>query len=250
MGTLWALNQLKEYSVHATDGKIGHVSEFYFEDEKWKIRYLVADTGQWLPGRKVLLSPVALKEPDWDNREFPVSITKQQIKTSPDINTDIPVARQHELELHRHYGWEFYLGGEAMIGNPEMVPFIESLSEKLANINGKEFDAHLRSTRIITGFQLQATDGTCGRITDFIAETGMWKIRYLVIDLHGLISGKKVFIAPELITKISVEDKKVYVDAERGKIKNSPAFSERACITKVYEEKIYDHYSMPYYWLK
>jgi hypothetical protein len=245
MGTLWALNQVKGYSVHATDGKIGHISGFYFEDEKWKIRYVFVDIGQWLPGRKVLISPIALKEPDWDKRELPVSITKQQVKTSPDINTDEPVARQHEIELHRHFGWEFYLGGEAMIGNPEMVPYLESLSGRLANINGKPFDPHLRSTRIVTGFQVQATDGPSGQIADFIAETDVWKIRYLVVDVHAVASGKKVLIAPEWTSNISWEDKKVYVEVPGEKIKNSPAFTEKAGSTGGYEEKLFDNLNMP-----
>lgn len=113
-----SLNELVGYAVHTAEGNIGHVKEFYFDDAQWVIRYLVVDLGKWLSGRKVLIAPQALQTPDWKNKLFPVALTKEQIRTSPDIDTDKPVARQHEVELHRHYGWEVYWGAEALLGDP------------------------------------------------------------------------------------------------------------------------------------
>lgn len=54
---LRSMNDLENYTIRATDGTIGHVTDFYFDDERWVIRYLVVDTGSWLASRKVLISP-------------------------------------------------------------------------------------------------------------------------------------------------------------------------------------------------
>ena len=63
-------------TVVANDGDIGKVHDFYFHDDTWIIRYLVVDTGHWLPGRKVLITPSALGKPDWDALTFPVALTR------------------------------------------------------------------------------------------------------------------------------------------------------------------------------
>lgn len=62
---LRSIEELRGYTIGAIDGDIGSVDDFYFDDERWAVRYLVADTGGWLGGRKVLITPPALREPDW-----------------------------------------------------------------------------------------------------------------------------------------------------------------------------------------
>ncbi len=83
---------------------------FFFDDTNWAIRYLVVDTGRWLPGRKVLIAPTALGRPDWQGRVFPLNLTKDQVRSSPDIDTDRPVSRQREAELRKYYDWAPYWG--------------------------------------------------------------------------------------------------------------------------------------------
>jgi hypothetical protein len=107
---LRSIISLTGYTIEATDGDIGHVRDLYFDDRSWIIRYLVVDTGTWLPGRKVLISPAALGRPNWQSEKFPVGLTKNQVKNSPDIDTTKPVSRQHEAELHLHYDWPPYWG--------------------------------------------------------------------------------------------------------------------------------------------
>jgi sporulation protein YlmC with PRC-barrel domain len=104
------INSLIGYSIEATDGKIGTVKDFYFDDETWTIRYLVVETGNWLSGRKVLISPVALIKKNWSNGLIPVNLTKEQIQNSPDIDTDKPVSRQQEAMLNQHHFLEKLLG--------------------------------------------------------------------------------------------------------------------------------------------
>jgi hypothetical protein len=87
---LRTLADLQDYSI----GAIGHVKDFYFDDQAWVIRYFVVETGTWLSSRKVLISPLGLDKPNWPARLLSVSMTRQQIKDGPDIDTHKPVTRQ------------------------------------------------------------------------------------------------------------------------------------------------------------
>jgi uncharacterized protein YrrD len=53
---------LKGFAIHATDGELGAVSDLYFDDDSWTIRYLTVDTGGWLGGRRVLISPISVSD--------------------------------------------------------------------------------------------------------------------------------------------------------------------------------------------
>ncbi len=103
---LQGLTHLINWNLDAKDGEIGKVEDFYFDDQTWAVRYLVVRTGGWLSGRKVLISPTVVIGNSWDLGLFPVSITKEQVRDSPDINTDKPVSRQHEAELAVYYSWQ------------------------------------------------------------------------------------------------------------------------------------------------
>jgi hypothetical protein len=90
------------FRIEATDGAIGEVDDFYFDEETWTLRYLVADTGRWLPSKRVLIAPEAFDELNWAMERFPVKLTQDQVKNSPDIAEDLPVSRQWETDLHTY----------------------------------------------------------------------------------------------------------------------------------------------------
>ena len=108
------LDSLIGFTIGGTDGEIGKVKEFYFDDESWTIRYLIVETGSWLFGRKVLLSPHAVVKSDWAQETFEVDLTMEQIKNSPLTDTDKPVSRQHEMDLYAYYPWGGYYWGGGM----------------------------------------------------------------------------------------------------------------------------------------
>jgi sporulation protein YlmC with PRC-barrel domain len=50
------LRDLEHWTVLSSDGHdLGTIQDFYFDDERWTIRYVVVKTGRWLTGRTVLL---------------------------------------------------------------------------------------------------------------------------------------------------------------------------------------------------
>ncbi|MGA9042406.1 MAG: PRC-barrel domain-containing protein [Terriglobales bacterium] len=211
--------------IRATDGDLGKVHEFYFDDAAWTIRYMVAETGNWLLGRKVLISLVALGKPDWEAQLFSVNLSCTQVRNSPDIDTERPVYRQYEEEIHKYYDWPVYWqGGYGGMLGITPFPLFEDPSPQGAPESQRNDDPHLRSTRHVKGYHIHATDGEIGHVEDFIVDDENWAIQHLVVDTGNWLPGKKVFIAPAWIKKVNWTDSSVYLDRSREAVKTSPEF--------------------------
>ncbi|HVL58179.1 MAG TPA: PRC-barrel domain-containing protein [Burkholderiaceae bacterium] len=118
-------SELTGFTVAGSDGDVGTLEDLYFDDTKWAVRHFVVDAGGWLTGRKVLLSPRAAVAIDWDSRRLTLDLTKRQIEDSPDIDTDKPVSRQHEVLLYDYYGYPYYWSGPYLWGDagfPAIMP--------------------------------------------------------------------------------------------------------------------------------
>lgn len=219
------LQNLKEFygaKLAAADGDIGKIKDFYFDDESWVVRYLVADTGSWLTGRLVLLSPHALGRFDQVAKVLPVDLTRKQIEDSPSIETEKPVSRQYEVDYYRHYGWPAYWYGGGMwgIGGLPVVPMPPLKEAVDASMRERhEDDPHLRSAKAVTGYDLQATDGSVGAVTSFMVDDKSWSVGQLVVEAGHWYSGKEILIPPARITRISYEESKVYVDLTLADLK-------------------------------
>lgn len=242
------VKRLQGFTIGATDGEIGKVEEFYFDDETWTIRYLIVKTGGWLSGRRVLIAPVALKQPDWEKKIFPVNLTKEQIKNSPDIDTEKTVSRQQEIELYDHYAWPYFgragtgfYGGMGMPGMMDSrIPLEDVIAER--HFKDKPANPHLRSTDEVRGYYIHATDGNIGDVEDFIINDKTWSISYLIVDTGKWFPGKKVILSPKWVKKVKWEDSSVYVDIPMAAIKNSPEYDPSVPVDTSYEDKLNNHY--------
>lgn len=240
---------LAGYSLHGLDGEIGKVVEFYFDDQHWAIRYLVVNTGNWLTGKQVLLSPYALGTIDTDSKYIRVALTKQQIEESPSLDTDKPVSRQFELDYYAYYGWPMYWSGRSMWGESPNLIRDPALWRKPVDAEDA-MDPNLRSMKEVSGYAIHATDGEIGHADDFIIDTESWAIRYLVIDTQNWWPGKHVLVAPQWINRINWGESTVFVDLSRDSIKNSPEYEENALLTREYEVHLHHHYNLKGYWIK
>jgi hypothetical protein len=239
-------------AVHATDGELGTVKEFYFDDENWAIRYLVVETGGWLLGRQVLISPISVTRVDWENKRVDVALTKKQVEHSPNIDTDQPISRQHEADYSGYYGYNYYWGGPFMWG-PAYFPM--DLTRKSSVEVAKEkdrresADSHLRSSKNVTGYHVEATDGGIGHIESFVVDDERWAIRYLEVATRNWLPGKKVLVAPTWILRVSWLDSKLYSLLSREEIKSAPEYLVSRPLMREYENQLYAHYGHPPYWL-
>jgi uncharacterized protein YrrD len=245
------LNKVKTitgYRLDGFDGEIGRVNEFYFDDRYWAIRYLVADTGNWLTGRQVLISPHALVAVNKKEHHIEINLTKKQIEASPSLDSDKPVSRQFEEAYHGYYEWPIYWSGPYLWG---AYPYIERDREKLKKTTHgeKAWDPHLRSTHEVTGYHIQAADGEIGHVADFIIDDETWAIRYLIIDTRNWWPGKQVLVSPKWIERVSWSESKVFVNLSRESIKQSPEYSEESLLTRDYEARLHRHYDRQGYWV-
>jgi hypothetical protein len=217
--SLRTLSSLADCPVRALDGPIGTVKEFYFDDATWKVRYLVVDLSRRTPPRKVLIAPAAVSGITWGEDLVRINETAEKIENSPDIDTDKPIVRQHEAELHRHYGWELYWAAEALVGSNEEIE--SRIPDKFLNKNGKPFDTHLRTTRIVKGYAVHALDGKAGRIIDFILDPENWTIRSLVVKTKH---NRSVLVPVAWIDRISFEEKAVHLSTPSDQIEKCEVF--------------------------
>ena len=244
---------LKGYKLNCIDGEIGKVKEFYFDDHHWTIRYLVADTGNWLVGRQVLISPYALDGVNNEDQYIIINLTKNQIENSPSLDSDKPVSRQYEEDYYTYYEWPVYWGGPNIWGTCGLSPIIESGQSQgklMDSTQGdKWWDTHLRSTHEVSGYTIQATDGEIGHVEDFIIDDKTLAIRYLIIDTKNWWPGKKVLVSPKWIERVSWDESKVFVNLLRETIKQSPEYTDESLLTREYETGLYQYYNQQGYWI-
>ena len=245
---------LKGISIRATDGEIGTVDQFYFDDDTWAIRYLTVETGGWLGGRLVLISPFSLAHTDWQESRLDVALTKKQVENSPDINTHQPVSRQHEAAYLGYYGYPYYWGGPNLWGPAFYpaglaIPAIASTEAMAARIERESTDSHLRSAEAVTGYSIEAADGDIGHVDGFVVDDEAWAIRYIEVATRNWWPGKKVLVSPAWIERVSWPESKVHAGLSREAIKDAPQYLESMPITREYENRLYLHYGRPPYWL-
>ncbi|MFP4380442.1 MAG: PRC-barrel domain-containing protein [Candidatus Sumerlaeia bacterium] len=249
-----SLKELRNYIIKGTDDDLGSVHDFYFDDASWKIRYLVVDTGNWLPGRKVLIPVSALEKADWETRLFHVNLTARQIEESPEIASDKPVSKQNEIDLHAYFGWTPYWGtGQALAGPGGMaappVTALKEDAEAKVNPEAERGDPHLRSCDEVEGYHISAEDDKIGHVEDFLADDEDWSILYLHVDTKNWWPGKHVLIAPSWITGINWAEALVHVRMTKKEIEESPEYKPGMDIDHRYEEELYAHYGFPGYWI-
>jgi len=215
------ITELYGHKLAATDGELGHVKDFYFDDKTWVVRYLVADTGSWLPGRLVLVSPHAFGPLDPEKKTLHLKLHRKQVENSPSIEAHRPVSRQYEIEYYRYYGWPAYWEGGAMWGLSGFPAVLPPSPEEMESHRQHQHrdDKHLQSTRSVTGFAIQATDGLLGHLSGFLVDNRSWAIHQLVVETGHWYAGKEILIAPAKIERISYEDSKVAVNLTQADIR-------------------------------
>ena len=235
------VKELEGFTVGARDGELGKVEDVYFDDQRWTIRHVVVDTGGWLSGRKVLISPRSVRSFDWDGDVINVDLTQQQVRDGPSIDTDKPVSRQHEIAYNRYFGYPYYWEGASLWG-PTMVPFpwvgaspdpglaaqmpddVAREMQSRVDDDGATADVHLRSCDEVIGYEIMASDGSIGSVDDFVFDEASWAIRFLVVDTRKWLPGKHVRLAPEQVDHVSWEDREVYVKMTRKAVEDSPEY--------------------------
>lgn len=248
---LWKVNDLKSFSLRATDGVIGEVEEMFVSDDAWVVRYVIVRTGGWLDREHVLISPLALDVPNGPARTIPVSLSQEQVRNAPTADSKRTVSRENEVKYHDYYGWPYYWVGGPMWG-PFMTP------GELARAEVKRADkgdgsprreprapSRLRSTEEVRGYGFEGADGDLGHIDDFVVDDEDWSVRYLVIDTRNWWpGGKKVLLPTALVHEISWDAQKVTSNVSRETVKSAPEYEESLPIPVAFQRLLAQHYGL------
>jgi hypothetical protein len=260
-GQLYAFTDLTRYAIHATDGDIGGVEDLYFDELSWTVRYLVVDTGTWLPGRKVLVTPSAVSGIDVSSRRVITGLTRRQVEESPSIDTDKPVSRQYETQFYSHYGYTPYWAGPYRWGPvvyPDGVPLSTSpaagwpahsaVAEELAAREREGADPYLQSAAAVRGYTIQATDGALGHVEDYLIDPREWVIRYVVVDPRSWWPGEHVIVAPDWITAVDWNESRVHVEVTKEAVRGAPTYRPGMVMDRDQETALHTHHGRPGYW--
>jgi uncharacterized protein YrrD len=228
---LRSVKELFNCQIKATDDFIGHLHDVFFDDNDWRLRYFVVDTGFWLPGKKVLVTPEVVRKPDDMEMVLPVDLTREQVRNSPPVDADQPANRLQELKVHQHYSWPIRWGSEPPTGPLRL-----------------RADPHLRSSRDLLGYYIEAIDGDIGHVEDFVCDDKEWTIRYLVVDTRNWWPGRKVLVALESIAAVRPDAKHVSVDLTREAIKESPPYDRLPALNRESAERHEERRGRPRYW--
>ncbi len=249
---LLTIDELKDFTVRAVNGDVGKVVDLYFDDATWNVRYLVVDTGTWLAGRVVLLSPESFARPLWEEQVLPISLTQAQVENSPTVDLDRPVSRQRMVELHEHYGWSnFGANGELHDlpptgGFPEEMP--TTLGDRDIGLEKGPFkrerhgDPNLRSAEEIKGYDVRAVDEDAGHVEDIVVGLDPWTVRYVLVDTRDWLPGRKLPVPPQRVTGIDATKEHCLVNLTREQIEQSPAYEGDELFQAAYERKVHGYY--------
>ena len=237
---LWNASSIMSHTMSARDGTIGSVNDLLFDAATLKVRWLAADTGAWLPGRKVVLPVSVLGAPNFENKEFPVALTRQQIRESPDIDAHRPMSREAEETVYNHYGWDPYWAAAAFpVGvapPPAPVPLQEAPPAEMG----------LLSVADLSGSDVMATDGVIGRASDFLVDDASWQVRYILIDTGEWWPGEKILVSPRSIAATSAADRTLTLSLSRERIKGAPRYTPDMTVDNDYDEKFLTYYGIKF----
>ncbi len=241
---------LSGYTIGAIDTDIGSVSDLYFDDQHWTIRYIVVGTGVIFSGRKVLISPLLLRHPTWSPLHIYVNLTRDQVQKSPSIDLHKPVSRQHEMEQLGHYELPFYWEGPSVWGSwghPQALVDAPRLASKTGP-NDALPDTHLRSTHAVSGYHVKATDAEIGHVEDFLFDDETWMIRYVIVETRNFWPGKRVLLRPQWINSVDWAERRIHTNMTRAAIEKSPTWNPDSPISREYELRLHQHYGYAPYW--
>ena len=222
------MKDLRGDDIVARDGRFGSIDDAYFDDERWALRYLVVDTGNWLPGRLVLISPASVR--GVQSNEVRVDLTRRQVEQAPGAETEQPVSRLYEEAHAAYYGYPYYWAGPYLWGAGAMPPSRQMLDtrsapearERMEQAEEAAAESHLRSSAEIAGYSIEAADGELGHVEDFLFDDESWAIHDLIVDTRNWLPGGKVLVAPGEVESIDWAGKRVKVRLTRDALRRSP----------------------------
>ena len=246
---LRSMKEVLGYEILSLDGRAGRVDDFIFDIDTWQVRYLVADLGNWLEPRKVLISSDICDRPKWEARILPVAMSREQIRFSPEISRhNVREFQENHLPAEERPEWNFYRVGEV----PHLIT-IPMPTEKNARFTESRRvrmvldKPELRAVGRVIGYHIRARNDDAGLIDDFIVDDEQWTIRYLIGAIRKIFPGRKVLFAPVWVNSIDAEKETVQLGLKPEALFDGPEYEPSDPVNRQIEEVIYDYHGRPKY---
>jgi hypothetical protein len=246
--TLYTTRGLKFHTMYAVNGKIGNVKGFYFDEKKWKIRYLLSDAGDRPDRSNVLISTMAIGTIQPAEKSMYVELTLQQIENSPPIRKHQPISRQFEIEYYSYYGWPPYWEKNLLPVSQRNNKRDTNIKDQVDTVVMHPMFTHLHNTDELSGCVIAARDSVSGYLEDFILDTRYWKIHYLQVNTQHECRNKQVLISPGWIERLDLSTRTIHIDLPSHLVMRAPAFDSAQAITHKYEARLLRHFGNPLYW--
>ena len=234
------------WTVDAQDGNnVGTIRDFYFDDQRWTVRYLVIDAGNWFTGRRIVISLMAIDAIDWEEGRVRLRLTRERIKDAPPAPFERPLTRGYESTFSTYYGYPTYWAGPGLWGpvaTPAMIPPPGASAAMPEARPTQRDEQHVRNVREVSGYHIATSDGEIGHVEDFLFDEETWEIRYLIVDTSNWIGGRSVLLSTDWVTVVDWPRRLVQVDVTRDAVRHSPRYDPGAVIDRAYEERLADVY--------
>ncbi len=237
------IRDISALTLYAVDGQVGSVQQLYFDDQNWKVRYLIINTGGWLSERNVLIAPIAVAGIDDAGASMRINLRKDQIEQAPPIEKAKPISRQYEEAYYEHFRWApYWQSGTTVLGTP--IPYPDPLPVKVDEpvLSESPEQSHLRSSAEVTGYGIHARDGEIGHIEDLVIDHEDWIVRYAEVDTRNWLPGKKILVPTGRIKQIDWHSRSVSMSLTRHAIQSAPAYDPSMLITPDYEIELFKYY--------
>jgi uncharacterized protein YrrD len=254
------LHRLKEVigcAITDSAGEVGYIKDIYFDDQTWVLRYYVVQTGTWLNSQEVLLSPVSVTMHDGKQIGFATSLSRQQVKDSPPLASDMPVSRQYEQQLSGYYGWGPYWSTLAyewpsvyaypMAGGLGYYPYSDEVAASQeygsAMASQRESgDPCLRSMKEVRGYGIEATDGKIGHLEDLFLDSDSMRMSHFEVKTRNWLPGKHVVVDIAFVGTINWADEQISLRLSREEVRASPPYDPMMFIDEKYQSAISSYY--------
>ena len=261
---LFAVSGLEGCAVKASDGEeVGSVKDFLFDDETWKIRWMVVGAGHWLAGRKFFIHPSAIAPltlppkpalpmmSSGDALELTVNLTRAEIEAGPHAAEDDPVSGDMQALLYDYYGWDpdwgvTHFGAALPSAESEIVVDAARRAREAQNppLDGAD---HLHGVASVKGYYVHAVDGDIGHVENVLADDANWEIRYFVIATRNWWPGKIVQLSPYAVKAIDWFGERINMNVTRDQVRSAPAWDPLALMDKASEDALHRHFGWPGY---
>ena len=262
---LFAVSGLEGAQVQASDGEVGTVKDFLFDDQTWKLRWMAVEAGDWLPGRRrVFIHPSAIAPLQISPKpalpmmrstatlRLSVNLARAQIEAGPHAHEDQPVTKDMEGLLYDYYGWDPYWGASFFGGSPianAEAQIVEAAARRNADAQTPPLDGgdHLHSVAEFKGYIVHAVDGDIGHVENCLADDANWDIRYLVIATRNWWPGKVAQLSPYAVKDIDWFGEHINMNVTRDQVRSAPAWDPLTMADKVSEDELHRHFGWPGY---